>query len=189
MDASDHRIPAVRDEFNHVVKGLLGRPCVFDAVAVGSSAHRNRAWWTNLIPGPLLHTMVERAFQKRDPFRIAQQCLDRGRTLGPAQTARAPGRHSVNTPGAPLKAFSTFVSLQGSHAYKPGQQSMVITPDGHYDEPNARERERAMGFMEDTTNTLPEPARRRLLGASMDMHAVSFILCSAMTFQQAFWHD
>ena len=46
-----------------------------------------------------------------------------------------------------------------------------------------------MGFMEDTTDTVPESARRRLLGAIMDMHAVSFVLCSAMTFQQAFWHD
>jgi hypothetical protein len=42
VDSSNHRIPAVRDEFNRVVKGLLGRPCIFDAVAVGSYAHRSR---------------------------------------------------------------------------------------------------------------------------------------------------
>ena len=127
VDASDHRIPAVRDEFNQVVKGLLGRPCTFDAVAVGSYAHRNRCWWTNLIPGPLLHTMVERAFQKRDPFQQASQCLDRGRKVGHAHNSRAPGRHSVNIPGAPLKAFSTFVSLLGSHSYQPVMLSLLTT--------------------------------------------------------------
>jgi hypothetical protein len=189
VDASDHRIPPVRDEFNRVVKGLLGRPCIFDAVAVGSYAHQNRCWWTNLIPAPLLHTMVERAFPRRDPCRMAQECLDPGRFVGRAHNSFPPGRHSVNVAGQPLRVFSTFVTLQGSHAYRPGSQSMVFTPEGRQEEPNARKRERAMGFMKDTTAILPKTTCCRLLGASMDLHAISFVICSAMTFQHAFWHD
>jgi site-specific DNA-cytosine methylase len=49
VDASDHRNSLVREEFNQVVKGVLGPGDAFDAVAVGSYAHRFRRFWTNLI--------------------------------------------------------------------------------------------------------------------------------------------
>jgi hypothetical protein len=39
VDASDHRNSLVREEFNQVVKGVLGTGYAFDAVAVGSYAH------------------------------------------------------------------------------------------------------------------------------------------------------
>ena len=52
----------VQEEFNQVVKGVLGEGYAFDAVAVGSYAHRFRRFWTNLIPTTLLHNMVERQF-------------------------------------------------------------------------------------------------------------------------------
>ncbi|GAQ93363.1 hypothetical protein KFL_014710010 [Klebsormidium nitens] len=42
VDASDHPDLQVRQEFNEVVKGVLGQACAFDAVAVGSYAHRYR---------------------------------------------------------------------------------------------------------------------------------------------------
>ena len=48
VDASDHPDLQVRQEFNEVVKGVLGQGCAFDAVAVGSYAHRYRRIWTNL---------------------------------------------------------------------------------------------------------------------------------------------
>jgi hypothetical protein len=38
VDASDHRNALVRDEYNQVVKGVLGQGYAFDAVAVGSYA-------------------------------------------------------------------------------------------------------------------------------------------------------
>jgi hypothetical protein len=187
VDASDHRIPAVRDEFNRVVKGLLGRPCRFNAIADGSYAHQNRYWWTNLILAPLLHTMVERAFPRRDPCCMAQECLDPGRSVGRAHNSFAPGHHSVNIAGQPLQVFSTFVTLQGSHAYRPGFQSMVFTPEGRRNPmcPNAN-------VLWALWRTLPQSfptTRGRLLGASMDLHAISFVICSAMTFQHAFWHN
>jgi site-specific DNA-cytosine methylase len=62
VDATDHRNVLVRDKYNQVVKGILGPGYVFDAVAVGSYAHRFRRFWTNLIPTTLLHSMVEKQF-------------------------------------------------------------------------------------------------------------------------------
>jgi hypothetical protein len=40
VDATDHRNALVRDEYNQVVKGILVPGYAFDAVAVGSYAHR-----------------------------------------------------------------------------------------------------------------------------------------------------
>jgi site-specific DNA-cytosine methylase len=42
VDASDHRNTLVEDKYNQVVKGVLGQGYAFDAVAVGSYAHRFR---------------------------------------------------------------------------------------------------------------------------------------------------
>jgi hypothetical protein len=44
VDATDHPQEDVRDEFNKVVRRLLGPGFAFDAIAVGSSAHRHRRW-------------------------------------------------------------------------------------------------------------------------------------------------
>jgi predicted aspartyl protease len=60
VDATDHRNALVREEYNQVVKGILGPGDAFDAVAVGSYAHKFRRFWTNLISTTLLHSMVEK---------------------------------------------------------------------------------------------------------------------------------
>jgi hypothetical protein len=39
VDATDHRNALVRDEYNQVVKGILGQGYAFDAVAVDSYAY------------------------------------------------------------------------------------------------------------------------------------------------------
>jgi hypothetical protein len=100
---------------------------------------------------------------------------------------------TVNIPGQPIKAFATFVSLANSHAYRVGQQSMVLDRLGHKQEPTALERERAMGFMENATaapaDRIKEADRRRLLGSTMDMHALTFLIGCIRVFQQAFFAD
>jgi site-specific DNA-cytosine methylase len=62
VDATDHPIDSVRKDFNKVAKRLLGEGVAYDAISVGSYAHRYRPYWQNLIPGPLLHEMVEKRF-------------------------------------------------------------------------------------------------------------------------------
>lgn len=54
VDATDHRDNTVAYEYNHLIKGILGQGVAFDAVAVGSYAHRHRRFWTNGIPASLL---------------------------------------------------------------------------------------------------------------------------------------
>jgi site-specific DNA-cytosine methylase len=58
VDATDHPIDSVRRDFNKVVKRLLGEGVAYDAISVGSYAHRYRRYWQNLILGPLLVTIV-----------------------------------------------------------------------------------------------------------------------------------
>ena len=192
VDASDHPQHDVRDEFNNVVKGVLGHGFAFDAVAVGSYAHRLRRWWTNLVPSNLMNEMVEKKFKHRDPDQYVQRILEPGRRAQLAKHNHAPGRHSVNVPGQPLRALSTFVTVRGSHAYQFGQQSMIQKADGSWDEPTALERERAMGFMDGTTHVCPsisEADRRRILGSTMDMHSLHFLVGSIHYFQAAFFND
>jgi hypothetical protein len=84
VDATDHPIDNVRRDFNEVVKRLLGEGVAYDAILVGSYAHRYWRYWQNLIPGPLLHEMVENGFLMGsvdqhvhvvlEPGRFAQIC-------------------------------------------------------------------------------------------------------------------
>jgi hypothetical protein len=195
LDAMDHPVAEVRREYCDVVQAVLGKGFVFDAVAVGSYAHRNWRWWTNLIPGSLLDEMVDRKFERRSPSQRVQDILEPGRRSKIAKHAQAPGRHVVNVPGKSLRALATLVSSAGSWAYRPGQQSMVVSTFGscHETEPTALERERAMGFMEGTTaepsNSITEADRRRILGGTMDMHALTFLVGSILVFQEAFFAD
>jgi hypothetical protein len=79
LASSDHKNNLVQEEFNQVVKGVLGTCYAFDAVAVGSYAHRFRRFWTNLIPTTLLHNMVEQQFASSYPEQSVQDILEPGR--------------------------------------------------------------------------------------------------------------
>jgi hypothetical protein len=69
-----------------------------------------------LYQGPLLHEMVEKRFQMRSVDQQVQDVLEPGRFAQTCQHNRAPGPHTVNIPGRPLKAFATFVTIADSHA-------------------------------------------------------------------------
>ena len=47
VDATDHPLDDVRRDFNKVIKRLLGEGVAYDAIAVGSYAHRYRRYWQN----------------------------------------------------------------------------------------------------------------------------------------------
>jgi hypothetical protein len=79
VDASDHNNRLVREEYNQVVKGVLGEGYAFDAVAVGSYAHQFCRFWTNLISTTLLYNMVENQFESRSPEQSVQNILEPGR--------------------------------------------------------------------------------------------------------------
>ena len=54
------------------------------------------------------------------------------------------------------------------------------------EEPNAGERERAMGFPTGTTAApnVPEGQRRRLLGQAMDLNSLNFVLAISLLHQR-----
>src|SRR6476620_6241159 len=76
VDATDHPLDDVRRDFNKVIKRLLGEGVAYDAIAVGSYAHRYRRYWQNLIPGPLLSEMVEKRFLMRSVDQQVQDVLE-----------------------------------------------------------------------------------------------------------------
>jgi hypothetical protein len=184
FDATNHPIDNVRKDFNKVIKRLLGEGVAFDAISVGSYAHRYRQYWRNLIPGPLLHEMVEKRFQMRSVDQQIQDVLKPGQFAQTCQHNRAPGPHTVNILERPLKAFATFITVAELHAYSAGGQSLVVTRGG-FSTPQAIERESAMGFMRGTTLLDPpnsEADQRRLLGGTIDLLAMTFLVSAAKAF-------
>jgi hypothetical protein len=136
-------------------------------------------------PEPLLHVMVEKRFQMRSVDQQIQDVLEPGRFAQTFQHNKAPGPHIVNIPERPLKAFATFVTVADSHAYSAGGQSLVVKRGG-FSTPQAVERESAMGFMRGTTLLDPpnsEADRRRLLGGTIDLFAMTILVGAAKTFQ------
>jgi hypothetical protein len=188
VDASDHTNALVRDEFNRVVKGVLKEGYAFDAVAVGSYAHRFRRFWTNLIPTTLLHSMVEKQFASRSPDQSVQDILEPDRKAQLASHDRAPGPHSVNVVGEPLKAFSTFVTLKRFDAYRSHAQSLVYSALRKLEAPSLLEKERAMGFLGGMSQVLSPPLNEfsclRLLEGSMDLFQLTFLFGSIFAFQK-----
>jgi hypothetical protein len=188
VDASDHKNNLVQEEFNQVVKGVLGTGYAFDAVAVGFYAHRFRKFWTNLIPTTLLRSMVEQQFASCSPEQSVQDILEPGRRAQLAQHDRAPGSQSVNIVGKPLKAFSTFVTLKRSDAYRSQAQSLVVTTQQQLEPPTLHERERAMGFAGGMCQALTPPLNEarclRLLRGSIDLFQLTFLFGSIFAFQK-----
>jgi hypothetical protein len=186
VDASDHMNDLVKEGYNQVVKGVLGPGYAFDAVAVGSYAHRFRRFWTNLIPTTLLHSMVERQFASRSPDQSVQDILEPGRKAQLALHDRAPGPHSVNIVGKPLKAFSTFVTLKQSDAYRSQAHSLVYSASQKLEASSLLEKERAMGFLggmlQVLSPSLNESSCLRLLGGSMDSFQLTFLFGSILAF-------
>jgi hypothetical protein len=145
-------------------------------------AHRFCRFWSNLIPTTLINRLVERQFASRSPDQSVQDILELGRRAQLAQHNRAPGPHSVNIVGEPLKAFSTFVTLKQSDAYRSQAQSLVYSQLRKLEAPSLLERERAMDFLggmfQCLTPPLNEASCLRLLGGSMELFQLTFLFGS-----------
>jgi hypothetical protein len=132
--------------------------------------------------------MVEKEFESRSPEQSVQDILEPGQRAQLAQHDRAPGPHSVNIVGEPLKAFSKFVTLKRSDSYRSQAQSLVFTQQQELVPPSLSEREWAMGFMEGMSQSLTPPldeaSSLRLLGGSMDLFQLTFLLGSILAFQK-----
>jgi hypothetical protein len=132
--------------------------------------------------------MVEKQFESRPPDQSLQDILEPGRRAQRAQHNRAPGNHSVNIVGEPLKAFSTFVTLKQTDAYRSHAQSLVWSVSQQLEAPSLLERKRAMGFLGGMSQSLIPPLNElsclRLLGGSMDLFQLTFLFSSILAFQK-----
>jgi hypothetical protein len=129
--------------------------------------------------------MVEKRFLMHSVDQQVQDVLEPGRFAQTCQHNRSPGPHTVNIPGRPLKAFATFVTVADSHAYSAGGQSLVLGAEG-FSAHVTVERETAMDFMRGTILLDPpnsEAERRRLLGGTIDLFAMTFQAGAAKAFQ------
>jgi hypothetical protein len=93
----------------------------------------------------------------------------------------------VNRKGKPRRAFPTLVSFACLYAFKDNGPGLVwdsITQE--MVEPNADERERAMGFPTGTTNVhgISEQQRRFLLGQAMDLNCLTWVVSLVVTEQR-----
>ena len=96
----------------------------------------------------------------------------------------------VNIAGKPRRTLPTFVNFSKSYAFcGDGPGTILDTSGVEYvtEEPNADERERAMGFLTGTThlsdNSISEYQRRMLLGQAMDLNCLTWILAIVVTDQ------
>jgi hypothetical protein len=163
-------------ESMHKIHGILGVPMLIDAAAVGSRAHRPRFWWTNLAPAELLQSAIGRT---RRPDVYVSDILDPHRTPQCVYHDDQAPLAVVNHKEEPRRAFLTLVSFARSYAFKDNGPGLVwdsITQEMM--EPDADERERAMGFPTGTTNVhgISEQQRRFLLGQAMDLNCLTWVI-------------
>lgn len=170
-----------------VINYQVGEPLVMDAVQVGSYAHRLRNFWTNLVSvevlrAALLHT-------RRNPEACLTDVLEPGHLLRPVLHSETPPLIPVNVPGQVRKVLPTLVTHANSHAFRGDGPGLVLDQfTQQWVEPTAVERERVMGFQDETTAapTITKKQRRAALGRAMDMHSITWLVSVCLAFQMFF---
>jgi hypothetical protein len=171
-DARSRVVPSM-----HQVQQWLEPALLLDAASVGSCAHCPRLWWTNLVPPKVLKVAYSQVI--RLVALIVDDILDAGRRSQAVECNDLPPLAVVNKVGSPRATLPTIVSFTASHAYQQGGSGLVWDERLHQlVEPNANEREHAMGFSTGTT-AVPgflEAIQRQLLGQVIDLTCLSWIL-------------
>jgi site-specific DNA-cytosine methylase len=188
-----HSSAVLREQHREVCR-ILGEPVLLDAARIGSRAHRERLFWTNLIPKDLVRAAAVRWPR---PELFVHEVLDPG-PWEPQEVRGHEAARGVNVLAEPRRAWPTLVSYPGSHAFRdggPGQLRSREVP-GLLREPSARERERAMGLAGSETVLLApggvfsdpdreweERQRRAALGAIMDGNTLAWLFCLIFSYQ------
>ncbi|BBN08134.1 hypothetical protein Mp_4g09160 [Marchantia polymorpha subsp. ruderalis] len=169
----------------HEVRACIGSAVLLDAARVGSRAHRARLWWTNLVPREILRHAYDSVH--RDPTLTVDRILDVSRYSQVVRVADRSPMALVNHVGQPRMALPTLVSYPASHAYRDGGPGLLWDSVLHQlVEPNADERERAMGFLTGVTaaSSVSEASRRQVLGQAMDLNCLTWIVSLGLAEQR-----
>jgi hypothetical protein len=142
------RIIAV-DDFNTICS-VIGQPVLLDAVRFGSGAHRLRKFWTNLANPHLVQTVANTI--TRNPKLTAMMYLDPDRITLPVKIPDRDPYYQCNKVGLPRVVFPTLISFSPSTAFRDmGPGVIYDTKSETYDQPNVMERERMLGYPENST--------------------------------------
>ncbi|PTQ34011.1 hypothetical protein MARPO_0084s0073, partial [Marchantia polymorpha] len=169
----------------HQVRAWIGSAVLLDAARVGSRAHRARLWWTNLVPREILRHAYDSVY--RDPTLTVDRILDVSRYSQVVRVADRSPMALVNRVGQPRMALPTFVSYPASHAYRDGGPGLLWDSTLYQlVEPNADERERAMGFLTGViaASSVSEASRRQVLGQAMDLNCLTWIVSLGLAEQR-----
>jgi hypothetical protein len=115
---------------------------------------------------------------RRPPGLKLKDILDSGRLAPLAQSTDHAPWAVCNQCNEPLSALPTLVSRCLSHAFRPGcKGSIFLTDTAQWDEPNADECERAMGYHTGATAApgVSERQRRESLGKCIDADTLQTI--------------
>jgi transposase InsO family protein len=163
------------------VCSMLGPSALLDAARFGSRAHRLRNFWTNILPPEVLQAVCDKV--RRPEGLKVEDILDPGRVVAPAVSKERAPWYQCNVPGEPLSAWPTLVARAQSYAFRPGGKGAVFdTISQQWCEPNADERERALGYATGSTAApgVTEQQRREALGRCIDANCLSSILAVSL---------
>lgn len=172
--------PEVSQLHFQAVCEAIGEPVCIDAAQFNSLAHRLRNYWTNLCSFKQLEGAVAEVV--RSPNLCVQAVLQSGRAANHVLQDDRPPYYVCNVRGGPLSAWPTLVAYPQSYAFRPGKQGAVWDANMNaWSEPNADERESAMGYDQGTTAApnVAETQRRAVLGRCMDMNVMQSIYAIA----------
>jgi transposase InsO family protein len=153
----------VREQVAPQLFARIGQPVTIDAAVLGSYAARKRNFWTNLASPKLLRAVFARL-----------DCPHGGDLTD----ILGPGRQPMPTRGGssePRRLLPTLMAFHQSRAFRPGRAGSVLDSNsGQYTEPNAEEREQAMGYEPSSTGApgLSDRDRCQLLGQAMDLNTL-----------------
>ena len=158
------------------LESVLGVPVTLDAAQFGSNAHRLRNYWTNLCPSTPVQTAAS-LYVYPTP-RAVNDILDPPHRTQPVRHPDHPPFYPANTPGKPMCALPTLVAYPNSHSFRDGRPGLLVNADGTLLQPNADERERALGYITGATAApgITERQRCTVLGRCIDANALQVLL-------------
>ena len=172
-----HRNQEVLMKDFKTINSILGTPVTFDAATVGSYAHRLRNYWTNIADCTQLQQVYD--VIDRDVTRVVAQILDDNHKPKLSLHNDRPPYEPCNIRGYEMRALPTLMATPNSHAFRLDRQGSLWNTDTlSWEEPNADERERAMGYETGTTAAegVTEEDRRKVLGNAIDQRALTSLL-------------
>ncbi|CAI5510454.1 unnamed protein product, partial [Closterium sp. Naga37s-1] len=177
--STDCREPVRR--MMEVVSEALGPGVAWEAVQQGSYSHRVRRYWQNGVSeGRLRWELIQ---TERPVPRPVEDILEAHREPAPVVKPDHPSQFQCNEPGLPREAWPTLVARHQAHGFVwieglPGPGMVYDRLKDRWEEPTAKERELAMGFVPDATAApgVEEARGREALGRAMDVEAMHWLV-------------